>query len=121
MPVARSGTYASCIVVHNEFTLLGSSYGVAQGKTTRYELGASINGYYKFNVIENVSMENILNLYSNYLEDPQNIDIDYQMNLIMKINKYLTTNVAFQAIYDDNARRAFQIRQVFGLGLNYTF
>jgi hypothetical protein len=28
----------------------------------------------------NVSIENRLNLYSNYLDDPQNVDIDYQMN-----------------------------------------
>nr|WP_317631100.1 DUF3078 domain-containing protein [uncultured Flavobacterium sp.] len=109
------------VVVHDEFTLLGSSYGVEQGKTTRYELGAAINAYYKFDLFENVSMENILNLYSNYLEDPKNIDIDYQMNIAMKVNKYITTNIAFQAIYDDNARKAFQIRQLFGLGLNYNF
>ena len=71
--------------------------------------------------MENVSMENILNLYSNYLEKPQNVDMDYQMNLVMKINKYISTNVAFQAIYDDNAIGAFQIREVFGLGFNYGF
>lgn len=109
------------IVVHDEFTLLGPSYGVEQGKTTRYELGAAINAYYKFTLFENVTMENILNLYSNYLEDPQNIDIDYQMNLNMKVNKFLSANIAFQTIYDDNARKAFQVRQVFGLGLNYNF
>jgi hypothetical protein len=39
----------------------------------------------------------------------------------MKINKYISTNVAFQALYDDNARGAFQIREVFGLGVNYGF
>ena len=66
-------------------------------------------------------MDNIANLYSNYLDKPGNFDIDYQMNLVMKINKYLSTNVSFQAIYDDNAIGAFQIRQVFGLGLNYIF
>ncbi|MBQ0116415.1 MAG: DUF3078 domain-containing protein [Flavobacterium sp.] len=109
------------IFVHKEFTALGSSYGVDQGKSFRYELGAAVNAYYKFDLLENVSVENILNLYSNYLEDPQNVDIDYQLNLVLKVNKYITTNVAFQAIYDDNARRAFQIRQLFGLGLNYNF
>jgi hypothetical protein len=42
----------------------------------------------------NVSIENRLNLYSNYLDKPQNVDIDYQMNIIMKINKYMSANVA---------------------------
>ena len=109
------------IVVHDHFTEFGSSFGVEQGKTTRYELGAAINGYYKFNIMENVSVENILNFYSNYLEDPQNVDIDYQLNIVMKINKYLSTNFAFQTIYDDNAFRGFQTKQIIGLGVNYGF
>ena len=109
------------IMVHKHFTEFGSSFGVEQGDTSRYELGAAINGYYKFNLMENVSVENILNLYSNYLEDPQNVDIDYQLNIVMKINKFLSTNFAFQTIYDDNAFRGFQTKQIIGLGLNYGF
>ena len=109
------------IVVHNHFTDFGESFGVEQGKSSRYELGAAIGGYYKFNIMENVSVENILNLYSNYLEEPKNVDIDYQLNIVMKINKYLSTNFAFQTIYDDNAFRGFQTRQVIGVGLNYGF
>jgi hypothetical protein len=65
----------------------------------------------------NVSIENRLNLYSNYLDKPQNVDIDYQMNIIMKINKYMSANVAVQAIYDDNSIQAVQVREVFGLEL----
>ncbi len=109
------------IMVHDHFTEFGSSFGVEQGDTSRYELGAAVGGYYKFNVMENVSVENILNLYSNYLEDPQNVDIDYQLNIVMKINKFLSTNFAFQTIYDDNAFRGFQTKQIIGLGLNYGF
>lgn len=109
------------IMVHDHFTEFGPSFGVEQGKTTRYEFGAALNGYYKFNVMENVSVEQIVNLYSNYLEDPQNVDLDYQLNIVMKINKYLSTNFSFQTIYDDNAFRGFQTRQLFGLGVNYGF
>ncbi len=100
---------------------LAPAFGVDLGESTRYEIGASINGYYKFNIMENVSIENILNLYSNYIEEAKNIDIDYTMNVIMKINKYLSANLALQAIYDDNAFEGFQTREVFGLGVNYNF
>ena len=90
-------------------------------ETNRFEFGASIAAYYKLNLMENVSMENILNLYSNYLDKPQNVDIDYQMNLVMKVNKYISTNLSMQAIYDDNTIGAFQVREVVGLGVNYGF
>lgn len=99
----------------------GSYFGVDANENLRYELGFYTSIYYKLNLMANVSAENTLNLYTNYLEDPQNIDIDYSLAVIMKINKYLSTNLSFQAIYDDNAFRGFQTRQVFGLGMNYGF
>lgn len=109
------------IYVHKHLTDLGPAFGVEQNETTRYELGAAINAYYKLDVMKNVSVENILNLYSNYLEDFQNVDIDYTVNVVMKVNKYLSANLSMQAIYDDNAFRGFQTREVFGLGVNYGF
>lgn len=99
----------------------GTYFGVDANKSMRYELGFYSSVYYKLNIMANVSAENILNLYSNYLEDPQNVDMDYTLNIVMKINRYLSTNLAFQAIYDDNAFQGLQTRQVFGLGINYGF
>lgn len=99
----------------------GDYFGLDEGKSMRFEFGASLSALAKFDILENVSMENSINLYSNYLEEPGNIDIDYLMNLEMGINKYLSANLLFQAIYDDNAVAAFQIREVFGLGINYGF
>lgn len=108
--------------VDKAFTLPNEEYfGVKEGESMRYELGFNASAYYKLDVIANVTFENILNLYSNYLEDPQNVDIDYQLNVVMKINRYLTTNLSFQTIYDDNAFRGFQVRQVFGVAVNYGF
>ncbi|MFN4199352.1 MAG: DUF3078 domain-containing protein [Flavobacterium sp.] len=107
-------------VMDKELSDVGA-FGVDPGKNLRFEFGASLSGYYKFDLWENVSMENILNLYTNYLEDPQNVDLDYQVNIVMKINKYLSTNLAFQAIYDDNAFKGFQTRQVIGVGVNVGF
>ncbi len=98
-----------------------SYFGVEANKTMRFELGMAVSGYAKFGLLENVTMENILNLYSNYLEDPQNVDIDYTANLNLKVNDYITANVAFQAIYDDNAVKGFQIREAIGVGFAYKF
>ncbi len=123
---------AKFVFVHDEFTRVDTTdplavaayvpyFGVDANETSRFEFGASLSGYAKFDLMKNVSMENTLNLYSNYLEDPQNIDVDYTANIVMSINKYLSANIIFQAIYDDNAVKAWQIREVFGLGINYGF
>lgn len=94
-------------------------FGVEANKTMRFEFGASVSAFAKFELFENVTMENLLNLYSNYLEEPKNVDIDYTMNLIMKVNSFLSANLVFQAIYDDNAVKGFQIREVLGVGINF--
>ena len=114
------------IFVDDQFTsgpdyVDGDYFGVDAGESSRFEFGGSLAAYAKFKLFKNVTMENLLNLYSNYIEDPANIDIDYTLNLNLVVNKYITGSFAFQAIYDDNATSAFQIREVIGLGLNYEF
>tara|TARA_A100000171_G_C2140397_1_gene155029 strand:- start:9543 stop:10463 length:921 start_codon:yes stop_codon:yes gene_type:complete len=99
----------------------GPYFGVDANETIRYELGASINAYAKFEIMDNVTAENVLQLYSNYLEDPQNVDVDYTLNLLLKVNEWITANFTFQAIYDDNAVKGFQIRETLGIGVGYKF
>ena len=124
---------AKVTLVHSHYTKVntafedifndaGGYFGVDANKTTRFELGAALRGYYKTDLMKNISAENILALYTNYLEEPKNVDIDYTLNLVMTVNKYISTNLTFQAIYDDTVQRnGFQIRETFGIGLNAKF
>jgi hypothetical protein len=115
-------TTTKLTIVDKSFTLPDKKYfGVEEGKSTRLELGFNASFYHKFIMMENVTMENIFSLYANYLDNPQNIDLDYTMNIVMKVNKFLSTNLIFQTIYDDNAYGGFQVREVFGVGINYMF
>ena len=109
------------IFTDKKFTETAAHFGVEKGKTSRFEFGAAVNGYAKFDVLPNITVENTLNLYSNYLDKPANVDIDYTLNLLMKVNNYISANFIFQAIYDDDAAKAFQIREAFGAGLTYKF
>jgi len=108
------------IVTDDALSAVGA-YGVDPGKNLRYELGMAINGYYKFDLMKNISMENILGLYSNYLDHPENVDVDYQMNMVMTINKYISANFGVNLLYDDNALQDLQVKEVFGLGFNAKF
>ena len=69
------------ILVNKDFTqnlAEGKTYfGVKKGKNNRFELGASLSSYFKVQLLENVELENRLSLYSDYLENPGNIDLDY--------------------------------------------
>ncbi|WP_226294172.1 DUF3078 domain-containing protein [Aquimarina algicola] len=114
------------IFVDKEFTNVegyvdGDYFGVDAGESTRFEFGGSISANIDLTLAKDFTMKNSLNLYSNYIEDVDNIDIDYTMDLKLKVNRYISSSFIFQSIYDDNATGAFQIRQVLGIGLNYKF
>ena len=94
------------------------TYGVDPGDSYLFEFGLNIRAYYKFDIMKNINMENIFTVFSDYIDKPQNVDINYTMNLVMKINDVFSTNLTFQTIYDDDAYSGFQIREVFGLGVN---
>ena len=93
-------------------------FGVKKGQTSRFELGASIRSFFKFELVENVFVSNRISLYSDYLDNPANIDLDYTIDTTMKINKYLTTNLIIQFIYDHNSVQRLQVREVMGIGIS---
>ncbi len=96
-------------------------YGTAPGETVAYGLGFNLSGYIKFNIFNNVTMENIIQIYSDYLDKPQNIDINYQTNFLVTLNKGFSLNLTLHTIIDDKAASTEQFRQLFGFGFNYTF
>lgn len=96
-------------------------FGVDDGENVDFSLGLNLTGYFKFNLMTNVIMENILTLYSNYLEKPGNVDTDYQTSIRFKVNKSIKMHMTFHTIIDDDASKQIQFRQLFGLGVNYSF
>jgi hypothetical protein len=124
---------AKITVVQNDSLSSIGSYGVTPGNKSLFEFGTSVDAYYKVNIVQNISLENILKLYSNYLEKPQNVYMDYSANLFMKVNKFVTVNAGVELISDPNAKipvlkngvteyhSLLQAKQIFGAGLTYKF
>ena len=95
-------------------------FGVQKGDNHRFELGASVNALYKFSPMENMTLEQRLGLYSDYLDKAENVDIDYQIAAELQVNEYVSTNLVLQLVYDDNAVQRLQVREVFGVGVRMT-
>ncbi|WP_103866398.1 DUF3078 domain-containing protein [Aquimarina sp. I32.4] len=96
-------------------------FGVEANKASLFEFGATLRFFSKFEIMKDLSVSNSIELYSNYLEAPQNVDVNYNMSLMMMIGKHLSTSFVFESIYDDDAIGGLQIREGFGLGVNYEF
>ncbi len=107
------------------------------GEQLREELGAYLMGRYRQTVARNVTLSTRLELFSNYLHNPQNVDVNWETLLDFKVNKFLSASVATTLIYDDDilvplnrdeqngdplARgRRVQYKQTMGIGLTYKF
>ncbi len=89
-------------------TLVASSkvdetkYGLEKGHRAKREIGSYLKLFYKTTLWDNVIMINKLIMFSNYLEKPENIDFDYQVDFNMKVNTFIQASLHFHFIYDDN-------------------
>lgn len=111
------------------------------GENIRNEVGAYIRVNYSKKLNENANFTSKLELFSNYLDKAQNIDINFENLLAVKLGKYFALNVGAQWVYDDNtvvtkskdvevegvtvqtpyASKGFQFKGVTSLGFTYNF
>jgi hypothetical protein len=121
---------------------LAMAYGVEEGENFRLEIGAFVKLAYQKDIFENVNLDTRLDLFANYSNNPQNIDVNWETLITMKINKWLSARLSTQLIYDDDidiiAQPAetnadgdvitpavvgprTQFKEIFALGLSVTF
>lgn len=105
-----------------------------KGKLSRTEVGILITGKHKIEVYQDIFMENRVVFYTDYLNNFGNIDVNWQLQMDLIVNKYVSANIGTQIIYDDdiNAKKEvegkqvtlgprLQLKQLLGIGLAYAF
>ena len=113
-----------------------TDYGLDSGETVRTEVGAYLKIDYKKTIAEHINFSSNLLLYSNYIEKPENVDVNWKNEVTLKVNKWLSVNFIAHFIYDDDVKfeeteeiggvtvinsrgPRLQIRQVTGLGISF--
>lgn len=77
--------------------------GNRPGSRSRLDFGANVKIIYKDVLLnERLSLISSLGLFSNYLENPQNIDINFNAAVDLAITKKLSLNLTTETLYDDN-------------------
>jgi hypothetical protein len=116
-------------IVDSKGNLIGA-YGVVGDNTTLWQVGGSVNAVFKKDIMKNVNFMSKLDLFSDYLHNPQNIIVGWENNLLMKVNKYMSVNITTMLIYDDNIKYTdkegithgprTQFRETLSVGFAYT-
>jgi len=96
------------------------SYGLKKdGDAMLFQFGFLGTAQYKAKLMENITLMNNASVFSNYLDHPERLVLSYSGILNMKVNKYISTNVTLDLLYDHNQIRKTQLKQTLGIGLAY--
>lgn len=126
-PASWRGTF-----VEDDMLSDAGSFGVDPGKRFLNQFGANLVGEINTPIWENIKLYSRLELYSNYLKNPENVVLHWDVQLNMKINKWLSAGLTTNMIYDDNikfvkendpARKVakLQFKQTLGVGFQVQF
>lgn len=140
-PVTLKSTLVLDEVLANkgEFGLDGGIFDaegnlIKPGKKSRNELGFLFTSEWKKSIMTNVLLKNNLTLYTDYLNNFGNVDVDWQLTLEMKVNSLLKATLGGHLIYDDDIKNKrdvngvqitegprVQFKQLLSVGLVYNF
>jgi hypothetical protein len=107
---------------------------ISNGKKSKTEVGILVTSSFEKEVLTNVTIKNRLSLFTDYRHNFGNIDVDWQFQADFKVNNHIKSNIGFNLIYDEdielieiengvsiNRGAKIQLKQVLGIGLEYTF
>ncbi len=107
---------------------------IVKGEKSKDELGFLFTSNYKSEIVKNIVLENRLSLYSDYINNFGNIDIDCDLTINLVVNQHVRTNIGAHVLYDDDIKTKEQVadkqvlrgaktqlKQVLGVGLVYDF
>ena len=127
--LANQGAFGVEKAVYDEFGTL-----IREGKNIRNETGILVTNQWKREIFENINFENRIALYTDYINNFGNIDVDWQLQLDLTVNQYVKANIRTHLVYDDDIKSKeeeggvqvirgpkIQLKQLLGLGVVYQF
>lgn len=100
-----------------------------RGLRFRNEIGAYFRLRFQKELFKNIEMKTRLELFSNYADNPQNIDVNFENIFTFKVNKWFQASLQWNLIYDDDidirdskgkTGPRTQFKSVLGVGISYT-
>lgn len=106
-----------------------------ESEKIRTEFGGYVRLYLNYDIMKNVGLTSKAELFSNYLENTKNVDVNWEVLLSLKVNKYISATLSTQLLYDDDIEIAvdknndditdylgptIQFKEVLGLGVTFT-
>jgi hypothetical protein len=98
-PLSYKGTFITD-TAHIDQT----QYGIAKNRKSLNEPGVSFMISQEFNPLKTVTILNRLQLFTNYIHNPQNVDVDWEMIATAHLNWFTDVRLNTHLIYDDDTK-----------------
>lgn len=119
-------------LVFDDYLSSLGSYGLEPDQKIRAEFGGYVKLSYEEEIMKNVLLKTKIDFFSNYLENPQYVDVNWDLLLKFTINEYLSATLVTQLLYDrdilfepedgsGDPEPRIQFKELFGIGLSYSF
>jgi len=119
------------VIVNDDSLAAVAAFGVDSGKKSRFEFGAYASINYTSPISKTAVYTGRLDLFSDYLNHPQNVAMYMTNVLTVKVTSIISMNLALTLIYDDRIKSvkadgtaggpALQLQEVIGVGFAYKF
>lgn len=96
-----------------------SLFGVDAGKTTSLGLGAYVQFKADYNLGKGINYKGFATFFSNYLNKPVNIIMDWTNLFTLTVNKYIGATISINTRYNDWEIGKLQMQHGIGVGLSY--
>src|SRR5690606_7572733 len=73
---------------------------IREGKNVLMALGILVTNTWETSLSKNIDLKHNISLYTDYLHDFGNVDVDWQLTLDMIVNQYVKATIGTQIIYD---------------------
>lgn len=81
-----------------------TKYGIASDKKAKHEPGASFMVSHEYKPFKTLSVVNRLQLFTNYIHNPLNIDVDWEMIVSANLNWFTDVRFNTHLIFDDDTK-----------------
>lgn len=77
---------------------------LTNGSNTFFEFGGYVKMMYTHDLATNINFLTRADFFSNYLKDPQNVDVNWETLFTFKVNDWFAATLSTLLIYDDNTQ-----------------
>ncbi|UEG50410.1 DUF3078 domain-containing protein [Ferruginibacter lapsinanis] len=96
-----------------------NAFGVDSGKTLALGLGAFVQAKCNKDIDKGINYKSVATVYSNYLDHPGNMVLDWSNLFTLTVNKLIGATVSINARYNDFEVGRLQLQHSIGVGLSY--